>query len=53
MSLHHAAGGSAFTSRGTLVNAGLAISCRKFGRPAISVFFTDTGRFVSADCRIA
>jgi hypothetical protein len=53
MPAHHAAGGSAFTSRETLVKAGLAISCPKFGRAPMSVFFTATGRFVSADCKMA
>ena len=45
MSAHHAAGGSAFTSYGTLVDAGLAISCPKLRRAAMSVCFTATGRF--------
>ena len=53
MSSHHAAGASAFTSRGTLANAGLAISCRKFGRAGISVCLTATGRLLSADRKIA
>src|SRR5271165_1934051 len=51
--LHYAAGGSAFTSLGGCGNAGLAISCLKLGRAKISVFFTATGRFVSADCKMA